>query len=343
MGRQNREVPWLETREGVYYVFWYDKAAKRTHRYSLRTTDPQEAQAGYVAFLTDGKALMERTGPDLTVRQALDFYEREHVQHHVVAKRRAGVAILHLNEHLGDLELRQIDAAVCRRYISKRRQTITDRQRPTSMATIRRELGVLQAAGNYALKCKRVAHKDSPFVELPTVATPKVGALTREELIGVLARAEAEGKQDVWDFIMVLYYTGSRRRVIELLEPSQVDFAARVITQAKAGEKATKKRRPPIPIDAEILPILKRRFGNGEKHLFGKNMYHHYVNHLKACGFGEGKMHPHVMRHTRATILLMDGVSIYKVAQRLGDTVATTERTYAHAVVSELADLGRSL
>jgi integrase len=341
MARQSREIPWLETRQGVFYVNWYDKATKRTHRYSLRTADPQQAQAGFVAFLTDGKAMYEKSGPDLTVRQALDFYDREHVQHEVVAKRRAAAAILHLNEHLGDMELRQIDASQCRVYAKKRQATITDRRRPTSMATIRRELGVLQAAGNYAKKSKRIGHQDMPSVELPDVAASKVGSLTRKELVEVLAKAE--DNQDVWDFIMLLYYTGSRRRVIEFLESYQVDFESSVMTQMKAGEKITKKRRPPIPIDREILPILRRRFADGRKYLFGKNMYTQYVAHLKACGFGEGKMNPHVMRHTRATILLADGVSIYKVAKRLGDTVATVEKTYAHVIVSDLADLGHAL
>lgn len=39
---------------------------------------------------------------------------------------------------------------------------------------------------------------------------------------------------------------------------------------------------------------------------------------------------PHVLRHTFASLLVMKGVSLYKVANWLGDTSAVAERHYAH-------------
>ena len=41
--------------------------------------------------------------------------------------------------------------------------------------------------------------------------------------------------------------------------------------------------------------------------------------------------HPHLLRHSRATHMLMDGDSPYKVAKLLGDTLATVERVYGHS------------
>jgi hypothetical protein len=41
---------------------------------------------------------------------------------------------------------------------------------------------------------------------------------------------------------------------------------------------------------------------------------------------------PHVMRHTFASLLASQGVSLYKIAKWLGDTLATTEKHYAHPV-----------
>jgi integrase len=43
-----------------------------------------------------------------------------------------------------------------------------------------------------------------------------------------------------------------------------------------------------------------------------------------------GWVTPHVMRHTFASLLAIDGKSIYKIAAWLGDTVRVTERVYAH-------------
>lgn len=39
---------------------------------------------------------------------------------------------------------------------------------------------------------------------------------------------------------------------------------------------------------------------------------------------------PHIMRHTFASLLAIAGVSIFKIAQWLGDDVRVVERHYAH-------------
>jgi site-specific recombinase XerD len=44
---------------------------------------------------------------------------------------------------------------------------------------------------------------------------------------------------------------------------------------------------------------------------------------------------PHVMRHTFASLLVIDGRSIFKVAKWLGDSVIVTEKVYAHLAPSD--------
>jgi site-specific recombinase XerD len=44
---------------------------------------------------------------------------------------------------------------------------------------------------------------------------------------------------------------------------------------------------------------------------------------------------PHTMRHTFASLLAIDGISIYKIAAWLGDSVSTTEKHYAHLSPSD--------
>jgi site-specific recombinase XerD len=45
-----------------------------------------------------------------------------------------------------------------------------------------------------------------------------------------------------------------------------------------------------------------------------------------------------MLRHSRATHMLMDGESIYKVAKLLGDTVSTVEKRYGHVSVEYLME-----
>ena len=338
MGRKKREIPWLDEREGVYYVCWYDQEAGRTHRHSLRTSDPDEAQIAYARFLTDGKVIFEKAGKRLLVRDALDQYLREHVDHSTVAVKRNHRCATVLREALGACELRSIDRGVCRDYAAKRRATISRMGRAVADATIERELGILRAAAGHAIKMKRITLAEMPVIEKPRRSATKVGFYTKDELRHIIAMA---GDADLEDFLTVLYYTGARRNVIEQLEDSQVDFSSGIIHQAKPGERQTKKRRPPIPLDEPVREVLQRRAGRGQ-FFGGRDMYDAYRCHLESLGFTD-RANPHVMRHTRATLMLMDGVSIYKVARRLGDTVATIEKTYAHAIVQDMADVGGEL
>lgn len=58
-----------------------------------------------------------------------------------------------------------------------------------------------------------------------------------------------------------------------------------------------------------------------------------FEEYLKRIGFGW--VTPHVMRHTFASLLVSSSCSVYKVAQWLGDTLATTEKHYAHLIKSD--------
>jgi len=51
---------------------------------------------------------------------------------------------------------------------------------------------------------------------------------------------------------------------------------------------------------------------------------------LDACGLGAYTFHD--LRRTFASLLVSKGVSIYKVAKWLGDTLKTTEETYGHLI-----------
>ena len=65
--------------------------------------------------------------------------------------------------------------------------------------------------------------------------------------------------------------------------------------------------------------------------VFGKpaKFYQPFQALMRSLNMPE-KAFPHILRHSRATHLLQDGVSIYEVAKLLGDTIATVERVYGH-------------
>lgn len=340
MPRAAREVPWLDKIKGHYYVFFYDKEERRTNRISLRTEKPEEARDLYATFLATGKAVYDKIGSDLTVAKALDDYEREHVNSDkVVDKRRQRQAIVNLKKFFGQVSISSIDIPQCRAYADARRKGdvgggLKLKTAAVGDSTIRRELVTLTAAANHAVRWKRLTVNERPSVELPAEATAEAPWYSKSDLAFLIATADPMLQR----FLRILYWTGARRRAIENLTPKQINWAGGSINLLPQGKRQTKKRMPIVPVYDEIRDDLKALCeGKGpDEPLFpAADMYRPYARHCDDCGLGD-KGHPHIMRHTRATHMLLDGVSIYDVAKLLGDTVRTVEKVYGHHSVEVL-------
>jgi len=274
----------------------------------------------------------------LTVRQALHDYTREHK---VAAADRRYYAIQALDEHLGDRALSAIDIPACREYMARRH--------PVKHSTVRRELGVLQAAANHALRWRRITAAEMPSIELPPSAEPKTLWLFDDELKRL--RDAATGRAKL--FIDLAYYTASRKGAIEFLTWDRVNLAAGRITLADPGGRSNKKRKPVVPISAELVVALRNaRSVTGGHHMnyvldFSRDIRPAFDAAAKRAdlemlpardGRPAGRLTPHVLRHTRATHLLQKGVAPYAVAALLGDTVQTVLRVYGHHCPNYLAE-----
>lgn len=344
MSRPNREVPWLEQRDnGWYYVHWYDKADRRTLREALGTRDPGEAQRLYAEFLLGGHARRAR-GNGLTVRQVLDDYVAHHVRAtndkghaKVVAVERTEIAVRHLTAYFGDRPIKEIGPAECRGYLQARRDGKVggwqkrNRASSASDSTVRRELAVLVSAANHARKWKTLPADEMPTVELPSLSDARrVESWTKEQLRDILKGLAQD--DPLYQFIMVAYYTAGRRASVEDLRKDQVDFKAGTITLQPPDGRVTKKRRPTVPLFPEIRDILLTLWLDSPTvYLFGVNRDFYRRVTERAAEVGHPG-HPHMLRHSRASHMLQDGESIFKVARLLGDTVQTVERVYAHAL-----------
>jgi integrase len=259
----------------------------------------------------------------LSVRRALRAYFTEHVAERVIAKDRQEYAIRHLEAFFGDTAIETIGVHGSRAYRDARREA------GAADSTIRRELAVLSAAGKH---CVRWGHAlREPTVELPLVAQIDAPWLHVDEIDYAIAQATGR----VHDFIVLGYYTAARRGALETLRKTQVNLAGRQIRlmppDADALQQRSKKRRPVVPITDEMLPVVERLLETEGEYLLGDPtpLYHGFRSHMERIGFA-GRAHPHILRHSRATHLLQRGVSVWHVAQLLGDTVQTVERTYGH-------------
>jgi integrase len=353
MPRPKRDVPWLDTRDGTYYVFWYDVGKRRTDRLSLRTEDPGEAAHRYAAFLTQGRDIYagdKRAG--LTCGAALDYYLTEHVRVKVVDAQRQEDAIANLRLYFDKLQVADVGIPESRAYTEGRmsgaicRKTKHGRVRRASAGTVKRELSTLMAALNHAVAWKRLKRDELPTLEKPKTKRSKGLWLFPDEL----AKLRAAADQKTRDFIDLAYYTAARRRSIETLTWFQVDLERGRINLAKPDDPVTKKRKPIVPIAAELMPIIRRLYDEKTNEWVlgsSSSTWSGFKSARRMAGLRtlsakdmrpSGSLSPHVLRHSRATHLLQSGAKPKFVADLLGDDVMTVLRVYGHACPDWMAD-----
>jgi integrase len=358
MPRKRRDVPWLEWRNSVAYVCWYDVEQRRTQRLSLRTEDVGEATNRYAAFLQQGKDIYAGAGQPagMTCGAALDYYLEEHVRRGpVVDKQRAEDAASNLKLFFEFTAIKDVGIPLSREYATRRAsgdlclRTRKGKKRLASAGTIKRELGTLLAAINHCVNWKKpgVCRDDVPALEKPKTIRSKGLWLYPDELEKLRAAAD----QKTRDFIDLAYFTGARRKSIETLTWFQVDLTRGRINLAKPDDPVTKKRKPIVPISPELVPILARLSAErSTSYVLGSSnsFWSGFKAARRKAGLQplaaqdmrpSGSCSPHVLRHSRATHLLQRGVPPKAVADLLGDDVATVLRVYGHACPGYMAEV----
>ncbi len=329
MARRRHKTPWYELREDIFYAYWYCPDARRVKRISLGTGDDVEARDRFAAFLTSGEGIRtpRSLGGGITVADVLLDYEREHVEPRVVDKERARDILKHLRAHFGPIQVRDINPANVTGYCERRTAGVIGQK--SVGPTQRRELAILVAAINRAVKHRRLTPGDVPLIELPDASLPRDRWLTHAEL-GRLFSAAKRHKR-CYHFVMLAYYTASRKTAIETLTWFQVDLAAGIISLDKPGARKTRKRRPVVPISPALLPVLREAFAEKTTEYVLGAPGSIRTSFLSACKrAGLENVTPHTLRHTRATHLLQGGIDPWAVAGLLGDNVDTVLKTYGH-------------
>jgi len=235
----------------------------------------------------------------------------------------------------------EINGANCRAYWLAR----------SSVSAARRELQDLGAALNH---WRAEGHAlEVPHVTLPPKGQPRERWLTRGEAARLLFAAwrmtqDWKGRPStrrtgshVARFILVALYTGTRSAAICAagFTPSAtggwIDLDAGLFHRAAVGERATKKRKPPVPLPARLIAHLRRWQAQGARHPVEWNG--RAVTSIKKAfrrvrteaGLGPD-VTAHVLRHTTATWLMQAGVPIWEASGFVGITPETMARVYGH-------------
>ena len=278
--------------------------------------------------------------PDqIPIADVLALYVEEIVPGHARAHETAQ-RIERLLTFFGDKMLSAINGEQCRAYAKSR----------TTPAAARRDLEELRAAINHHRReghCNKVVN-----VVLPKKSPARQNWCTRSQAAQLLWAAwrfremqkgrptGRRSRQHVARFILVALYTGTRAGAVcgAALEPTEgkgwIDLESGIFYRRPAGERETKKRRPPVPLPNRLMVHLRRWRKLGQRYAVEWNG--HPVRDVDRAFRAVARsarlpwVTPHVMRHTAATWLMQLGTPKWEAAEYLGMTPRQLDETYGH-------------
>ena len=205
----------------------------------------------------------------------------------------------------------------------------------------------------------------------PTRKVVIKGKKSRDKKMKFLSQAEAQKLVEDLDLgdkvnldwlILLMLKTGLRFAEALGLTPEDFNFQNQTITMNKTwdykgleGGKFTETKNlssmRTISLDWQMviqfsnlikdLPKSKPIFVEEGKKIYNSTVNHILERHCKNAGITVITVHG--LRHTHASLLLLNGVSIASVAKRLGHSnMTTTQKTYLH-IVEELENKDKNL
>lgn len=294
--------------------YWYVRYGPRLRsRISAQTKDRREADKFLARFIaTEG----EPTGARRTVGDILAGYYAAKSEK-VRAPDAIAFAVKGL-QPLSDLFPSQLTPPAIARWVASR---------GVSNGTVLREVGVLRAALGWAVESQWLAAV--PPISNP-VPTPRARRrwVTKDE-----ARALLEGCREphVKLFITLGLMTVARTGAMLEARWSQVDWDRRTIDY---GEGHGNKNRAIVPLNDDVFAMLQaaRRLSCSDYlvEFRGQRVVSVKTGFAAACRRAKVKgVTPHILRHSGATWMAIDGVPLEEIARMLGDSLAVVEKTYA--------------
>lgn len=343
MPRANNGPHLERNARGIFEIRWTENGRSKCR--STRTPDNGFAQKILANFILmqDDEARAAEPDAVMLVRDVMGNvdgpegadYWTEHVKPNVIDKESARYSYTKLLKHFGHLAVKDIMPSHVSAYVSARKAGRIGR--PSVGHTIARELSVLNAAINHAVKARRLSRADQPFIKLPAASPPRDRWLTHEEADALLKAARGDGKTlpRVYRFVALALATASRKGALLSIERRQIDMDKGIIYLNPAGRAQTNKRRAIVPISDDLRPVLAQILNQIPDKPEALLLDHagsirtSFATALSKAGLGKD-VTPHTLRHTWATWAAQAGVPMFDIAGVLGDSLQTVIKTYAH-------------
>ena len=258
-----------------------------------------------------------------------------------------------LTEFLGSDDTRKLNTDVCRdfstwllndrvQYNGHKYKKDADKVRGLSPRTANDILKILRTAFRFLVSEGLVA--ENPFEGVSSIKQNEkvIDILTVDELKALLNAPEQRDYADFRDYVLMNVLTDTMARINEILslKVSDVDLSSRTITLRPEVTKTRKGRFLNISkLTARLMKELLSEVAEFEsEYIFLANygepltpnhFRHRLTKYVKIAGIKK-KVHPHLFRHTAATLFLENGGDIRSLQIILGHSDLRMTMKYTH-------------
>jgi integrase len=310
---------------------WFDKRretftivdGRSNHRTGFGAEEIRQAERALRDYIE--KKHKPAGGETPLLADVIAAYAEEHIKH-VVSGKHIQYDLRHLAKWWGTMRVTDISVKTCREYAANR----------NAGASTRRELSFLNAAIQH-WKENYAPQMATPKIKKPPAPAPRQDFMTREQAARFLWKARRRAPH-LARFFIIGWYTGSRRSVITGLKWSMVDLETGLLRRKERHAVQTKKRAPPVQMGDRLLAHMRRwRRLDGPKDNWiiryqGKkiNRPTRVWDEVREEAGLPAYVVPHILRHSRATYMLKQGISLWETSNALGMSVEMLVRNYAH-------------
>lgn len=241
-----------------------------------------------------------------------------------------------------ELDLASVTAGDIREWLMKRSAA------GDVPSTLRHKVQALRALYRYLLRRGMVKSNPAAQVDLAKLPRP-LPKFVREKTVDAVLDADI----DTDDFtqvrdrlVMMLFYeTGIRLSELIGLQDAAVDTAKR---ELKVRGKRDKDRIVPFgdelaqwveryrDLRSTVMPECDNLLVTAKGKPLYPSLVYHVVHDGLAMAGGTGKLSPHVLRHTFASVMLNSGAQLNSVKELLGHESLAATQVYTHVTLSEL-------
>ena len=238
---------------------------------------------------------------------------------------------------IGDLTpISNIEPSDIEDYKQRRLGEYTPRKKKLSNAGLNVELKHLRAMFNWSFKMGFLARSPMLAIKLVKIEEKRIRFLTPSELKSLFTVIDDSNDVDAKDLITFYLQTGARRSEIlpEKFSWMNVNLNKKIIVLV-----GKRKKRRTLPLNDSLIQILRRRESNDYPFNISPDQVSRLIQkYYRLAGIKNANVH--TLRKTCGSLLIQEGVDIYRVSKWLGhSTVEVTTSHYVDLLKSEFEDI----